>query len=69
MDKIKLKVGDVFTHTRQSPLHYRVLEIDRATNYIKVELISPYDVVGYNENWSLDSTEAGFEVGDYKLIK
>lgn len=25
--------------------------------------------VGYNENWSLDSTEAGFEVGDYKLIK
>lgn len=65
----KLKVGDVFTHTKQSPLYYRVLEIDRTTNYIKIELISPYDVANYNENWSLDSTEAGFEVGDYKLVK
>lgn len=69
MERVILQVGDVFTHTKQSPLYYRVLEIDRTTNYIKVELISPYDVVDYNENWSLDSTEAGFEVGDYKLVK
>lgn len=68
MEKIKLKVGDAFTLTKSSPLRYRVLELDKVTNYIKVELISAYDVENYNENWSLDSTEAGFEVGDYKLI-
>lgn len=67
MNKVNLKVGDMFTLSKSSPLRYKVLEIDRATNRIKVELISAYDVENYNENWSLDSTEAGFEVGDYKL--
>lgn len=45
---------------------FRLLNIDRITNSIEVECHS-FD--GLPEVWSLDSTEAGFEIGDYKLVK
>ena len=69
MEKIKLKVGDVFTLTKSSSLYYRILELDKASNYAKIELICPYDVDNWNENWTLSSIEEGFEKGDYKLVK
>lgn len=69
MEKIKLKVDDVFTLTKSSSLYYRILELDRASNYAKIELICPYDVDNWDENWTISSIEEGFEVGDYKLVK
>ena len=69
MEKIKLKVGDVFTLTKSSSLYYRILELDRASNYAKIELICPYDVDNWDGNWTISSIEEGFEVGDYKLVK
>ena len=69
MDKVKLKVGDVFTRTKSSSLYYRIVESDKASNYAKIEFICPYDVDNWNENWTLSSIEEGFEVGDYKLVK
>lgn len=65
MEKIKLKVGDIFNFTKVSYLYYRILELDKASNYAKIELICPYDV----DNWTISSIEEGFEVGDYKLVK
>ena len=47
----------------QKPMWFRILNIDRITNSIEVECHS------FPEVWSLDSTEAGFEIGDYKLVK
>ena len=44
MDKVKLKVGDVFTRTKSSSLYYKILEVDKSSNYAKIELICPYDV-------------------------
>ena len=69
MEKIKLKVGDVFNFTKVSYLYYRILKFDKASNYAKIELICPYDVDNWDENWTLSSIEEGFEVGDYKLVK
>ena len=69
MSKVELKVGDVFTLTKSSSLYYRILELDKASNYAKIELICPYDVDNWNENWTLSSIEEGFEEGIYKLVK
>ena len=69
MEKIKLKVGDIFTRTKSSSLYYRILELDKASNYAKIELICPYDVDNWDENWTLSSIEEGFKAGDYKLVK
>lgn len=72
MDKIKLKVNDIFSQAWkgcQKPMWFRVLDIDKTTNYIKVECHSFDGKSVFPENWSLDSTEAGFEIGDYKLVK
>ena len=69
MEKIKLKVGDVFTLTKSSSLYYRILELDKASNYAKIELICPYDVDNWDENWTISSIEEGFEEGAYKLVK
>ena len=41
MDKVKLKVGDVFTRTKSSSLYYRILELDKVSNYAKSEFICP----------------------------
>ena len=65
MSKVELKVGDIFNFTKVGYLYYRILELDKASNYAKIELICPYDV----DNWTLSSIEEGFEVGDYKLVK
>ena len=69
MSKIELKVGDVFTLTKSSSLYYRILELDKASNYAKIEFICPYDVYNWDENWTLSSIEEGFEEGIYKLVK
>ena len=69
MSKIELKVGDVFTLTKPSSLYYRILELDKSSNYAKIELISAYDVDNWDENWTLSSIEEGFKEGDYKLVK
>ena len=69
MSKIELKVGDVFTLTKSSSLYYRILELDKASNYAKIELICPYDVDNWDENWTISPIEEGFEEGAYKLVK
>lgn len=69
MDKIKLKVGDIFTYTKQYPAYYKILEVDKSSNYAKIELICPYDVDNWDENWTLSSIEEGFKEGNYKLVK
>lgn len=63
------KVGDVFTLTKSSSLYYRILELDKSSNYAKIELICAYDVDNWDENWTLSSIEEGFKEGDYKLVK
>lgn len=69
MSKVELKVGDIFNFTKVGYLYYRILELDRASNYAKIELICPYDVDNWNENWTISSIEEGFEEGYYKLVK
>lgn len=48
---------------------FKVLNIDRTSNSIEVECHSFDGLTVFPEVWSLDSTEAGFEIGDYKLVK
>lgn len=67
MSKVELKVGDVFTLTKSSSLYYRILELDKASNYAKIELICPYDVDNWDE--TISYIEEGFEEGAYKLVK
>ena len=69
MEKIKLKVDDVFNFTKVSYLYYKILELDKVSNYAKIELICPYDVDNWNENWTISSIEEGFKEGTYKLVK
>lgn len=69
MNKVELKVGDIFTLTKSSSLYYRILELDKASNYAKIELICPYDVDNWDENWTISYIEEGFEEGAYKLVK
>ena len=72
MEKINLKVNDIFSQAwkgYQKPMRFKVLDIDRTTNSIEVECHSFDGLNVILEVWSLDSTEAGFEVGDYKLVK
>lgn len=69
MDKVKLKVGDVFTRTKSSSSYYRILELDKSSNYAKIELICPYDVENWDENWTISSIIEGFKEGHYKLVK
>ena len=46
---------------------FKVLNIDRTSIEVECHLFDGLSV--FPEVWSLDSTEAGFEIGDYKLIK
>ena len=72
MDKVDLKVGNIFSQAWrgcQTPMWFKVLDIDRTSNSIDVECHSFDGLNVFTEVWSLDSTEAGFEVGDYKLVK
>ena len=72
MEKINLKVNDIFFQAWkgcQKPMRFKVLDIDRTTNSIEVECHSFDGLTVFPEVWSLDSTEAGFEIGDYKLVK
>lgn len=72
MDKVNLKIGDIFSQAWKGcskPMWFKIQEIDRATNYILVECHSFDGHTVFPEPWSLDSTEAGFEIGDYKLAK
>ena len=69
MEKIKLKVGDIFNFTKVSYLYYKILELDKESNYAKIELICTYEVDNWDENWTISSIEEGFEEGVYKLVK
>ena len=65
-------VNDIFSQAWkgcQKPMWFRILNIDRITNSIEVECHSFDGLNVFPEVWSLDSTEAGFEIGDYKLVK
>lgn len=53
----------------RKPMWFRILNIDRITNSIEVECHSFDGLTVFPEVWSLDYTEMGFEIGDYKLIK
>ena len=44
MSKVELKVGDIFNFTKVGYLYYKILELDKSSNYAKIELICPYDV-------------------------
>lgn len=72
MDKVVLQVNDIFSQAGkgcQKPMGFRILNIDRITNSIEVECHSFDGLTVFPEVWSLDYTEMGFEIGDYKLIK
>lgn len=72
MDRVILQINDTFSQAWKGclkPMWFKVLSIDRATNSIKVECHSCDGLNVFPEVWSLDITEAGFEVGEYKLIK
>ena len=62
-------MGDIFNFTKVSYLYYRILELDKVSNYAKIELICPYDVDNWDENRTISSIEEGFEEGIYKLVK
>ena len=71
MGKIELKVGTRFQQAWklvQKPMWFEVLKIDRTNNSIEVECHAPDGFSTFPETWSLDSTEMGFEIGDYKLL-
>lgn len=62
MGKVVLQVNDIFSQAWkgcQNPMWFKVLNID---NSIEVEC----RLTVFPEVWSLDTTEAAFEIGDYK---
>ena len=72
MEKVNLKVNDIFSQAWkgcQKPMWFKVLNIDRTTNSIEVECHSFDSFNVFTEVWSLDTTEAEFEIGEYKLVK
>ena len=72
MGKVVLRVNDIFSQAWkgcQKPMWFRVLNIDRTNNSIKVDCHSFDGLTVCTEIWSLDTTERGFEIGDYKLVK
>lgn len=69
MDKVILQVNDIFSQAWKGCQWFRILNIDRITNSIEVECHSFDGLNVFPEVWSLDSIEAGFEIGDYKLVK
>ena len=72
MDKVNLKVNDIFSQAWkgcQKPMWFKVLNIDRTNNSIKVECHSFDGLNVFPETWSLDTTEVAFEIEEYKLVK
>ena len=72
MEKVNLKVNDISSQAWkgcQKPILFKVLDIDRTATSIEVECHSFDGLNVFPEVWSLDSTEAGFEIGNYKLVK
>lgn len=70
-DKVQLQVGDIFTQAWKGctqPMWFKVLEIDRGNDSLKVECHT-YDGYTYTENWDdLTTTELVFSIGEYKMI-
>lgn len=67
MDKVVLQINDIFSQAWkgcQKPMWFKVLNIDSS---IEVECHSFDGLTVFPEVWSLDSTEIGFEIGDYKI--
>lgn len=72
MGKVVLRVNDIFSQAWkgcQKPMWFRVLNIDRTNNSIKVDCHSFDGLTVFPEIWSLDITERAFEIGEYKLVK
>lgn len=69
--KVMLQVGDHFQQAWKGctkPMWFKVLDINREKNSLKVEC---HSVEGYSheEDWDdLDVTETAFEIGEYKMI-
>lgn len=71
MNKVYLQIGDSFQQSWKgctNPMWFKVLDIDRDNNSIKVECHS-FGGYSHIEEWDdLDVTEIAFETGEYKLI-
>ena len=71
MEKVTLKVGDVFQQAWRGctkPMQFVVLAINREKNTLKVRCI-PFEGYGHEEDWDdLDVTENSFSIGEYKLL-
>lgn len=70
-NKVTLKVGDRFQQAWKGcvkPIWFKVLDIDRAKNTLKVNCTS-FDGYSHEEEWDdLDVTENAFITGEYKMI-
>ncbi len=71
MNEILLQVGDCFQQAWKgcrNPMWFKVLEIERPLNKVKVECHSQ-DGYSHIEEWDdLNLTEAAFNIGEYKMI-
>lgn len=69
---VYLKVGDCFQQAwkgQAKPMWFKVLDINREKNSIKVECHTIEGCV-FEEEWDdLDVTENAFAIGEYKMIK
>lgn len=69
---VTLKVGDKFQQAWNgciNPMWFKVLDIDRPLNKVKVECHS-FDGFSHEEEWDdLNLTEAAFVIGEYKMIE
>ena len=67
-----LQIGDSFQQAWRGctkPMWFKVLDINRESNSLKVECHS-IEEYSHIEEWDdLDVTELSFETGEYKLIK
>lgn len=66
-----LQVGDCFQQAWRGctkPIWFKVLDINREKNSLKVECHSA-EGYSHEEDWDdLDVTEMAFDIGDYKMI-
>ena len=64
-----LQIGDQFQQSwTAKAMSFRVLELDRNKNTIKVECTS-YEGYSHVETWDdLDVTEMSFDIGEYEII-
>ncbi len=68
---VRLKVVDAFQQAWRGcakPMHFKVLNIDREKNMLKVKC-TDIECYSHEEEWDdLDVTERSFGIGEYKFI-